>query len=201
MISPIELGLTENVNRPLPTVNLRSSRYFSDGSFRPTETDLSEMERSAMAVCHELGEKALMRRNPPIGAVLINDETGDLFGASTVDKKRPGLLGHAEVRAYERAKRYVGDWLGRCTLVTSVQPCTTCTAPYAEGKIGKIVYAAPRSAVFAVAGLMRPRAINMHELLVDGATDTVVTEGFDAARTLANFALWAELKAAGKVNG
>ena len=183
----------------LPSVELRSTHYRRDGSFVSVEAEITEIEQRAMDMCFELGEEALKDANPPVGAVLIDHERGLVHGARTVDKTEPNILGHAEIRAYSVLQPDIGKHLRGCTLVTTAQLCNTCTAPYAEGKIGRIVYAAPRWAVFKVCGLMRPRQINMHDLLVDGDTDTVVTEGYGADRALASFAIWGALREQGKV--
>ena len=184
----------------LPSVELSSTHYFPDASFVQIEPYLTEMERDAMQMCFDLSEAALESGNPPVGAVLIDNERGYVQGARTVDKTEPNILGHAEIRAYDMLRPIVGKQLQGCSLVTTAQPCNTCTAPYAEGNIGRIVYAAPRWAINQVCGLMRPRAINMHDLLVDGDTDTVVIAGYNSKRSLGNFAMWGALLKEGKVS-
>ena len=188
----------------IPHVEIRTTHYYRDGEFvfgHASEAYVTEMEQRAMDICFTLGEQALQDGNPPIGAVLINNETGQFWGAKTIDKTTPKLLGHAEVLAYEMAhsNNDVSDDLRNCTLVSTAQPCNTCISPYAEGKIGKVVYAAPRWAIFQLAGIMRKRTINMHELLLDGDTETLVIEGYQAEKCLGNFALWKILKEAGHV--
>lgn len=164
---------------------------------RPVEvpTEISEMEKHAMALGFDFAEEALREGNPPVGAVLIDHESGQLWGAKTDDNTSGDILGHAELRAYGLAKDTVGRELENCTLVTTAQPCNTCTSPYAEGKIGKIIYAAPRKKIFEVSGIMRARKINMGDLLEDGQTDTFVTEGYEADRSLDLFAVYGILRA------
>lgn len=175
----------------IPSVELSANLYLPDGSVTPVEAEISDLEKKAMEMCLELGETALQEGNPPIGAVLLDRKHNLVHGSGmTVDKTVPTILGHAELRAYMNAEQTVGDNLRECTLVTTAQPCNTCTSPYAEGKIGKIIYAAPRSTIFEVSGLMRPRKINMHDLLADGATETVVIEGFSANQALKKFVKW-----------
>ena len=185
----------------IPSVELKTTHYYRDGSFVHSygEPYLTELERHAMDMALDLGDQALQDGNPPIGAVLIHEGLGQTWGAKTVDKTDPRLLGHAEVLAYNNAEAVLGDDLSDCTLVTTAQPCNTCTSPYAEGKIGKVVYAAPRWAIFEVAGIMRRRSINMHELMLDGDTESVVVEGYEAEKALGKFALWSLLKQAGHV--
>lgn len=186
----------------IPSVELSANLYLPDGGVTPVEAEISDLEKRSMELCLELGELALQDGNPPIGAVLLDRKRNLVYGSgTTIDKTVPTILGHAEIMAYRKAEPTVGDDLRECTLVTTAQPCNTCTSPYAEGKIGKIIYAAPRSAIFEVSGLMRPRKINMHELLVDGATETTVVEGFGANQSLKKFARWRKMQDARIASG
>jgi tRNA(Arg) A34 adenosine deaminase TadA len=175
-----------------PEVALTSVRYFPDGSFCPIEPFVTEAEQRAMDMCLTLGEEALHAGNPPVGAVLLDNERGLLWGARTTDETNGHILGHAELRVYDKASATIGRDMSHCSLVTTAQPCTTCTPPYAEGKIGRIIFAAPRESVLAVAGIMRQRSINMPDLLADGETNTDVVSGYQAAEALSLFGLYRE---------
>lgn len=171
-----------------------SLHYLPDGSFEAVEAELSELEINAMSMALSYADEALAAGDPPVGAVLLDRRNGLEWGACTSDKSARDIMGHAEVRAYNLAQPTVGDELQECTLVTTSQPCTSCTPPFVEGKIGKIIYAASRADVWPITGIMRPRTINMHELLVDGATDTTVIGGYRRDEAIGKFTLWAELQ-------
>ena len=182
-------------------VGVSAVHFYPDGQVAPVAPELTAMEQEAMRTCLALGEVAMDGGNPPIGAVLLAESLNASWSAKTTDYDTPRLLGHAEVLAYldTGAIDVVGDDLSDCTLITTAQPCTTCTPPYAEGGIGKIVFAASREQVFATANLMRPRQVNMAELLRDGQTDTTVVRGFMAEEALSLFALWSQRRSAGAV--
>lgn len=187
----------------LPSVELTTLRYSRDGRTDPCLTEIDDIEQRAMDYCLMLGEQALKEGDPPVGAVLL-DRRGGLvrqWASRTNDKTSGHLLGHAELRAYMAAQPEVGNDLSGMTLVTTSQLCNTCTAPYAEGKIGKIICAVPRSAVWEVAGIMRPRLINMHDLLADGDTSTVVTMGYMAEAATALFALYGQIQGHRAIKG
>ncbi len=181
----------------LPIIPVRARIFHADGSVDNINPSLTEIEQAAVEQCYGLGQKALERGNPPIGAVLISNDRIKTWGAITLDQSIPNLLRHAEIEAYHEAQADVGRNLTNCTLVTSVAPCSTCTPPFAEGQIGKIIYSAPRWAVRQIAGIMRPRNINMPDLLRDGATETIVVSGVGAKRTLGAFSIWRERHDAG----
>lgn len=172
-----------------------SVHYLPNGSFYSIEAELSDLEISAMYTALAYADEALSDGNPPVGAVLLDRANDREWGASTADKTNKHLvLGHAEVRAYDLAQPKVGDQLEDCTLVTTSQLCTSCAPHFAEGKIGKVVYAASRREIWEATGktLMRQRRVNMHEALSDGATNTVVVGGYKRAEALAKFMVWAE---------
>jgi tRNA(Arg) A34 adenosine deaminase TadA len=168
-------------------------QYYPDHTFEVVDATITEAERVAMDMVFQLGSETLQKGNPPIGAVIVDNSTGLRWGASTIDKSNPTVLGHAEVRVYREAEHALGDDLHDCSLVSMAQLCSTCTPPYAEGKVGRIVFGATRPDVYKTAGIMRPRLINMHELLLDGATETLVIGGYRAEEALTLFGIWEAL--------
>lgn len=202
--------LPSEVYRPdVPPIDLEGFQYYPDTSIQSENPLVNPLENAAMTMCFALAQEALTNGNPPIGAVLIDRSRrgGRTWGAKTTDKTNPRLLAHAEVRVYEDAHKQLADDLSNCTLVTTAEPCVTCSAPYAEGKIGRIILAAPRAAVREVTttashpGLMRKRKINMHDIIKDGSTQTQVVSGWRAAEALKLFADWAVYREAGIITG
>jgi tRNA(adenine34) deaminase len=184
---------------PYPAIKLELTTYHRDGSFETIPGNMADVlpiEHDAMKLALSSGRQAGLDGNPPVGAVLIDHDSGKSWGAKTIDKTSGVLLDHAEIRVYGMAAETVGDDLSNCSLVTTAQPCNTCTSPYAEGKIGRIVFAAPRAAIFAATEIMRPRKLNMHELLVDGDTHTQVIGGYMGRQALKNFIAWSEMRQA-----
>lgn len=172
----------------LPEVPVTTYHYRPDRQVPTIErTEISQIHVEAMEYAFALAKESLEEGNPPVGAVLIDNESGDSWAAKTTDYSNPDILGHAELRSYSNAKKVIGRDMSGCTLVTTAQPCSTCTPPYAEGEIKRVVYAAPRPLVFAAINTMRPRLHNMPDLLFDGKTDTLVTEGLMASRSLELF--------------
>lgn len=164
--------------------------YTPNGDVFPAEPVVTDIERGAMTWALQLAEEALHDGNPPVGAVLLVNSGEHSIGAKTHDKISRNLMGHAELVAYEDAHKIIGDDLSGSTLITTAVPCTSCTPHYAEGKIGKVIAAAPRRLIYPLAGIMRPRAINMHDLLADGETDTTVVLNHRLTESLGKFATY-----------
>ncbi len=181
-------------NAPIYDPAMQAFHYRLDGTVETIEPVVHEVEKMAMDLAFRFAELALEEGNPPVGSVLIVDDGMHIFGGKTHDKTTGKINGHAEIVAYEDAHQAVGDDLSSSTLVSTAALCSSCTPPYAEGKINKIVTSAPRRFVWQLSGIMRPRQINMHELLIDGQTDTISIINYNLERSLGLFAIYGKQK-------
>lgn len=89
----------------------------------------------------EVSRRARAHGNHPFGAVLV-DEHGNLLleGENTVITGRD-CTGHAETNLMrEASQRFDKDFLSRCTLYTSTEPCAMCSGAIFWGNIGRVVF-------------------------------------------------------------
>jgi len=78
--------------------------------------------------------------NHPFGALLVGPD-GDVLLSSGNTYARDRGVGHAETNvARAAAQQYAPDFLERCTLVTSVEPCCMCAGACYWAGIGAVVY-------------------------------------------------------------
>ncbi|HBR71117.1 TPA: tRNA-specific adenosine deaminase [Candidatus Dependentiae bacterium] len=88
-------------------------------------------------------EKAALKNEVPVGAVVVN-ESGDILGRSynqTIKKNSP--LGHAEIVAISKAAHALNDWrLDGCTLYVTLEPCALCMQLIIMSRITRVVYGA-----------------------------------------------------------
>lgn len=78
--------------------------------------------------------------NHPFGALLVGPD-GDVLLALGNTYARDRGVGHAETNvARAAARQYPPDFLARCTLVTSVEPCCMCAGACYWAGIGAVVY-------------------------------------------------------------
>jgi tRNA(Arg) A34 adenosine deaminase TadA len=92
--------------------------------------------RQAVAVAAE----ARAAGNHPFGALLVGPEGEVLLRAGNSFSEDRGL-GHAETNVARAAARaYAPEYLARCTLVTSVEPCCMCAGAIYWAGIGAVVY-------------------------------------------------------------
>lgn len=78
--------------------------------------------------------------NHPFGALLVGPEGEVLLSSGNTYAQDRGV-GHAETNvARAAARRYAPDFLARCTLVSSVEPCCMCAGACYWAGIGTVVY-------------------------------------------------------------
>lgn len=85
---------------------------------------------------NEIARHALARGHHPFGALLAGPDGAVLMEQGNVDS-----VNHAEaVLAREAAERFDPDFLWRCTLVTTVEPCAMCAGTQYWAHIGALLY-------------------------------------------------------------
>ena len=89
-----------------------------------------------------VAKRARERGNHPFGAVLVGpDGTILLEGENTVITERD-CTGHAELNIMREAtKLYSPQFLWKCTMYASTEPCAMCAASIYWGNVGRVVFA------------------------------------------------------------
>ncbi|WP_291011143.1 nucleoside deaminase [Hydrogenophaga sp.] len=98
---------------------------------------------------NEVAQRAACMGRHPFGALLVgpDDETvlAEQGNIDTVNHAESTLARHA-------ADNWPGEYLARCTLVTTFEPCAMCTGTIYWANIGRIVYGASEEALLALTG-------------------------------------------------
>ena len=109
--------------------------------------------RAANAVARE----AAAEGHHPFGAVLVGPDDTILMSQGNLDAVR-----HAETELARRAAaEYDRDFLWRCTLVSTFEPCAMCAGTIYWANIGRVVYGAEESTLLALTGAS-PENPTMH---------------------------------------
>lgn len=100
-----------------------------------TTTDI-DLLRETMRIARESRDAG----NHPFGALLAGPD-GEILIRSRNSFAADKGVGHAEMNvAREAALRFAPEFLARCTLVTSVEPCCMCSGGTYWAGIGRVVY-------------------------------------------------------------
>lgn len=98
---------------------------------------------------HEVALRAKSLGRHPFGAILVApDGVTVLAEQGNIDTVR-----HAEsTLALAASLNYSREYLARCTLVTTFEPCAMCTGTIYWANIGRIVYGASEADLLALTG-------------------------------------------------
>lgn len=101
-------------------------------------------EEMYMRRCLELARTAAQNGDVPVGAVVVNDITGEIIGEGYNRRELDrSSLSHAELIALDKASKTLGGWrLINCTLYVTLEPCAMCAGAVVNSRIGRVVYGA-----------------------------------------------------------
>jgi tRNA(Arg) A34 adenosine deaminase TadA len=90
----------------------------------------------------ELARTSRENRNHPFGALLVDAEGEVVLEAENTAVAGGDRLGHAELNLVHTAcQQFQPEFLNRCTLYTSTEPCAMCAGAIYWSGIGRVVYA------------------------------------------------------------
>ena len=99
-----------------------------------------EKDEKYMRMAIEEAERALAKREVPIGAVVVGGDRGIGRGHNLVETLVDATA-HAEMQAITAAMTTLGGkYLNECTIYVTVEPCVMCGGALAWSQIGRVVY-------------------------------------------------------------
>lgn len=101
------------------------------------ETDIKLLRRA-----FEIALSARAKGNHPFGSLLADENGRILLEAENTVRTERDCTGHAETNLMRLAsKNFEPDFLAKCTLYTSAEPCAMCSTAIYWGNVGRMVYA------------------------------------------------------------
>lgn len=106
-----------------------------------------------LLAANEVAKKARENGNTPFGAVLVDDKGNIIMEQGNAEGDLHDATAHAERMLASRASQaYSKDFLWKCTLYTTFEPCCMCTGAIYWSNIGKIVYALTEKRLLELTG-------------------------------------------------
>ena len=98
------------------------------------------MMREAIA----LAEEAAAAGEIPVGAVVVDRETGEILGRGRNRREQDhSPTAHAEILAIEEAAKKRGSWrLSGCNLYVTLEPCPMCSGAIINARIDRVIFGA-----------------------------------------------------------
>ena len=102
----------------------------------------SQQDEKYMRMAIEEAERALAKREVPIGAIVVAE--GRVIGRGhNLVETLADATAHAEMQAITAATSTLGGkYLKQCTLYVTVEPCAMCAGAIAWSQVGRVVYGA-----------------------------------------------------------
>ena len=89
----------------------------------------------------EVSRRSRENGNTPFGAVLVGPEGEVLLEQGNVEITEKICTGHAETALMTRASQlYDRDYLKKCSLYSTAEPCAMCSGAIYWGNVGRVVY-------------------------------------------------------------
>lgn len=102
----------------------------------------SLQDEKYMRMAIEEAERALAKREVPIGAIVVAGDRVIGRGHNLVETLADATA-HAEMQAITAAASTLGGkYLQQCTLYVTVEPCVMCAGAIAWSQVGRVVYGA-----------------------------------------------------------
>lgn len=114
---------------------------------------LTAVELGLLRRAIEVARGAREHGNHPFGSVLADAEGNLLLEAENSVVTGRDCTGHAETNLVRIAfGRFTPEFLARCTLYASTEPCVMCAGAIHWSGIGRVVFALPEAELYAMAG-------------------------------------------------
>lgn len=91
--------------------------------------------------------------NHPFGALLADEEGHILLEAENTVVTENDCTGHAETNLMrEASKKFSHDFLAKCTIYTSTEPCPMCVGAIFWANVGKVVFGLSAKRLYEIVG-------------------------------------------------
>jgi tRNA(Arg) A34 adenosine deaminase TadA len=132
---------------------------------------MNETDLKFIRLSFEVAREARANGNHPFGALLVDDQGHILLkGENTVITGRD-CTGHAEANLIREAfKSYSPEFLARCTIYASTEPCPMCAAAIFWGNVRRVVYGLSTASLNELVGEETPEvfALPCREVFAKG---------------------------------
>lgn len=99
-------------------------------------------DRQGMQMALALAREAAAEGEVPVGAVLVDDATGEILGrGANAPIRQHDPTAHAEMLALREAAQRKGNYrLEGTTLYVTLEPCVMCAGAIVHARIGRLVF-------------------------------------------------------------
>jgi tRNA(Arg) A34 adenosine deaminase TadA len=101
----------------------------------------------------DVAQRARDNGNHPFGALLVDEQGNILIEAENTVVTDRDCTGHAETNLIRQASRkYDRDFLAKCTIYTSTEPCPMCAGAIFWANVRRVVYGLSEEGLYEMTG-------------------------------------------------
>jgi tRNA(Arg) A34 adenosine deaminase TadA len=114
---------------------------------------MNEFDLKIVRAAIHLAWKAREKGNHPFGAVLVDDQGNKLIEAENTVVTDLDVTGHAEINLVRAAsKKYNPEFLAKCSIYTSTEPCPMCTSAIYWANVRRVVFGLSQASLYEMIG-------------------------------------------------
>jgi tRNA(Arg) A34 adenosine deaminase TadA len=114
---------------------------------------VDEQDFSLMRFAIEVAWKSRNNGNHPFGAILVDEHGYILLESENTVLTEKDCTAHAELNLIRQAsKKYQPDFLTKCTLYASTEPCPMCSGAIYWGNVWRVVYGLSEEELYMFVG-------------------------------------------------
>lgn len=101
----------------------------------------------------EVSRKARESGNTPFGCILVDPNGHILIEQGNIEITEKDCTGHAETALMRKAsKLYTKEFLYKCSLYSTAEPCSMCSGAIYWGNVGRVVYGISEKSLLGLTG-------------------------------------------------
>jgi tRNA(Arg) A34 adenosine deaminase TadA len=126
--------------------------YLKSGN-KPGTENVDEQDIGFIRKSFEIARSARNKGNHPFGALLVDEQGQILMEAENTVISSKDCTGHAETNLMRMASsKFNYEYLARCTIYTSTEPCPMCSGAIFWANVRRVVYGLSMGSLYEIVG-------------------------------------------------
>ena len=138
----------------------------------------NQIKEKLIRTTFTIAKRSKLNGNLAYGCLLVDENNEILLEGENTVLTESDALGHAEVNLIRKAsKLYSPEFLNKCTIYTSDEPCPMCSSAIFWGGIGKLIFGLSKKRFYEEFGSDNPSIdfnISSRDILKAGGRKVVI---------------------------
>jgi len=123
---------------------------------------MSENDLKFIKAAIDVAWKARDKGNHPFGAILVDEQWDKIMVAENSVVTDQDVTGHAELNLVRAAtKKFDPEFLAKCSIYTSTEPCPMCAGAIYWGNVRRVVYGLSEGGLYELIGDDNEEVLNL----------------------------------------